>query len=501
MQAKNIFALIFAPLLSLIFGILSPLGESPEVNYTLAVAFLMAVWWVSEVVPIAVTSLLPVVLFPLLGIMNGKAVSATYFNHVIFLFLGGFLIALAMQKWNLHKRIALRILMFTGAGAGRILLGFMLATAFLSMWISNTATAMMLVPVVLSVIERLEASAEKARSARYSIGLLLGVAYSASIGGMATLVGTPPNLVFARIFAISFPAAPEISFAQWFAFALPLSLLFLLLLFLYLYLLFVRKQNLWGNFQPGNFRREYQQLGRMSYEEKAVAVVFALFALLLLFRAEINLGFATLPGWSELFPQPAYINDGTVAILLSVALFLIPARSAKGTKLIDWNLARQLPWRIVLLFGGGFALAAAFKESGLSQFLGESLVWVSHIHPFGVIVVIAFLMTFLTEMTSNTATSQIVLPVLAALAVSVEVNPLLFMIPATLSGSMAFMLPIATPPNAIVFGAGKIQMRDMIKAGVALNFIGVLLVSLGTYFFATYIFGIDLSHFPKWAIF
>lgn len=232
-------------LLIAIFGNLSP--GHPEVTYTMAVAVLMAMWWITEVVPLAITSLLPVVLFPLLGIMNGKDVSSTYFNHVIFLFIGGFIIALAMQKWDLHRRIALKILMVTGVSPGRILLGFMFASSFLSMWISNTATAMMMVPILISIIQKLEEIIGKKEIKRYSIGLLLGVAYSASIGGIATLVGTPPNLSFARIFQIMFPEAPEVSFASWFIFALPITIIFFIITWSYLYFLFRPKNKKWSN--------------------------------------------------------------------------------------------------------------------------------------------------------------------------------------------------------------------------------------------------------------
>jgi len=238
------------------FGNLDP--DHPEITYTLATALLMAIWWITEVVPLAVTSLIPVVLFPLLGVMNGKDVSSTYFNHVIFLFIGGFVVALAMQKWNLHKRIALKILIFTGISPGRILLGFMLATAFLSMWISNTATTMMMVPILISILLKLEEIIGKKNIKRYSIGLLLGVAYSASVGGIATLVGTPPNLSFARIFQIMFPEAPDISFATWFMFAFPVSAIFFIFLFIYLYLLFKPKNTNWDNIDRKAFKKQSQ---------------------------------------------------------------------------------------------------------------------------------------------------------------------------------------------------------------------------------------------------
>ncbi len=472
----------------------------PEVTYTLAIAALMAVWWITEVVPLAVTSLIPIVLFPLFGVMDGRDVSATYFNHVIFLFIGGFIVALAMQRWNLHKRIALKILMVTGVSPGRILMGFMLSTAFLSMWISNTATSMMMVPILISIIHKLEEIIGKAELKRYSIGLLLGVAYSASIGGISTLVGTPPNLSFARIFLIMFPAAPEVSFSGWFLFAFPITVVLLVLVWTYLHLLFRPTKNNWAATSIKDFRQQYETLGPFGHEERLVFILFLVLAFLWLSRSEIVLGSLVIPGWSSLFPYPDYFNDGTVAIFISLALFIIPARSQKNEKLMDWKTAKGIPWNIVLLFGGGFALASGFKESGLSVWFGEQLSFAGSYHPFIVILVICFMMTFLTELTSNTATTEMLLPILAGLSVSIDINPLLFMLPATLSGSMAFMLPVATPPNAIVFGTGRLQVMDMAKNGIILNLIGVIIITLATWFLATWLFDIDLQTMPAWAL-
>jgi len=472
--------------------------NNPKVTYTLAIALLMAIWWITEVVPLAITSLLPVVLFPLFGVMNGKDVSATYFNHVIFLFIGGFLIALAMQKWNLHKRIALKILMITGVSPGRILLGFMLATSFLSMWISNTATTMMMVPILISIIKKLEEIIGKKAISRYSIGLLLGVAYSASIGGIATLVGTPPNLSFARIFQIMFPGAPEISFAQWFLFAFPVSIIFFVIVWTYLYLLFKPKDKNWKNIHIDNFKEQYKKLGAISFEQSVVFIVFISLALMWLFRSDIVIGNFTLPGWSSLFSHPEYINDGTVAIFASIILFLIPSKTQKGKSIMDWETAKGIPWNIVLLFGGGFALASGFKESELSMWFGSQLSFVGNYHPIIIIATICFMMTFLTELTSNTATTEMLLPILAGLSVSIEINPLLFMLPATLSASMAFMLPVATPPNAIVFGSGRLRVMDMARNGIILNLIGVILITLSIWFLGRYIFDIDVMSLPEW---
>lgn len=459
----------------------------------------MAVWWISESVPLAVTSLLPVALFPLLGIMDGKDVSATYFNHVIFLFIGGFVIALAMQRWNLHRRIALKILLMTGVSPGRILLGFMVATAFLSMWISNTATTMMMIPILLSIISKLEELVGKQNVSRYVTGLLLGVAYSASIGGIATLVGTPPNLSFSRIFHIYFTEAPEISFARWFLFALPVSITVFAIAWSYLYLVFKPPGSQWAQVSKQTFRNQITEMGPMKYEEKVILVHFIMVALLWLFRSDIDLGNFTIPGWSGLFPDQNYINDGTVAIIVSIMLYVLPSGKNTSGRIMNWQSTEKLPWNIVLLFGGGFALASGFKESGLSGWFGEQLVWVADYNPILVIFTIAILMTFLTELTSNTATTEMILPILAGIAISTETNPLLFMIPATLSGSMAFMLPVATPPNAIVFGTNRLQVMQMARNGIILNIIGAIVITLMTYWLGSLVFDITPGVFPTWA--
>ncbi len=489
--ARGIISFVIVPAVILYVLLFVPLDPAnPHVTYTFCVALLMAVWWITEVVPLAVTSLLPVVLFPVFGIMDGKAVAATYFNDVIFLFMGGFLVALAMQRWNLHKRIALHILALTGVSPARILLGFMIASSFLSMWISNTATAMMMLPIAMSIIQQLESLATGKRAARFSIGLLLGIAYGSSIGGISTLVGTPPNLSFVRIFHICFPEAPEIPFSQWMLFALPTALILFSLTWIILYMLFRPEKDAWIGVGRMLITRQLQKLGKRSYEESVVLIVFVLLALLWLFRADLELGSYTLPGWAGILPYGTYLNDGSVAIATAVLLFIIPAGKGKGTTIMDWKTASALPWNILLLFGGGFALASGFKESGLSLWFGEQLTGVANLHPFIVILIICFIMTFLTELTSNTATTEMVLPILAGIAVTTQINPLLLMIPATISASMAFMLPVATPPNAIVFGTGKITMLQMARTGLILNIIGALVITAMMYFWGEFVFGI-----------
>ncbi len=496
---SKILPLILGPAISFLiifFGNLEP--GNPQITYTFAIALLMAIWWITEAIPLAATALLPVALFPLFGIVDGKIISTMYFNHLIFLFMGGFLMALAMEKWNLHRRIALKILILFGISPSRILFGFMFATAFLSMWMSNTATAMMMIPIAMSMIIKLEENLGKKKLGKYSIGLLLGIAYSASIGGITTLVGTPPNLSFARIISIIFPDIPEISFADWFFFALPISII--IFLFAWLLLAFIFKPKVkWGKLNRQDFKEEYHALGKAKPEEKIVLTLFITLAFLWIFRSGFSINGFTFPGWSFLFNFPSFINDGTVAIFIGVILFVIPSKTKKGDRLMDWKTANKIPWHIVLLFGGGFALAKGFVDSGLSIWFGNQLTGLANVHPLVLMLVIVAMMSFLTELTSNTATTEMILPILAGLAVSIKINPLLLMVPATLAGSLAFMLPVATPPNAIVFGTNHLKVKDMAFTGFWLNLGGIIIASLITYYWGSLIFNIDLGSFPEWA--
>jgi len=495
---KHLIGLLAGVLLALIilFGC-DLVPEHPEVTRTAAVAVLMATWWITEAIPIPATALLPVALFPLLGIMNGKAVAATYFNNIIFLFIGGFIMALAMERWNLHRRVALRIIVLIGTSPRRILLGFMVATAFLSMWISNTATTMMMVPIALAIIFKLREEHPGQAMKRFAAGLLIGIAYAASIGGIATLIGTPPNLAFSRIYAIQFPQAPEISFASWFIFGFPFAVVFLGLSWWLLSMLFIRGHR--ADADAAVFKAERARLGPMAYEEKLVLVLFVALALLWLLRQNIDLGSFTIPGWSNWFPESKFIDDGTIAIAVSLLLFVIPSKSRAGERLMNWETAVKLHWGIIILFGGGFALAAGFAESGLSSWVTQQLQILRGVPSIIVVGVTCTTLTFLTELTSNTATTQLSLPLLAALAAAIKVHPLLLMIPATLSASCAFMLPVATPPNAIVFGSGAVKMSDMMRAGILMNLTGIVLITVFMYAVGLAIFSISPSVVPAWA--
>lgn len=474
--------------------------EKPIITHMAAVAILMAVWWITEAIPLFATALLPMFLYPLLGIMESNATAPVYFNSTIFLFLGGFMIALTMEKWKLHRRIALFIIRLIGGGPDRIVLGFMIASAFLSMWISNTATAIMMVPIGLAIVFKMEEKFEIAATHKFTISLMLGIAYGCSMGGIATLVGTPPNLSFARIFQITFPQAEPIAFGTWFLMGLPISAVMIVVVWLILTKIFFRVQSSL-TIDRTIVNKEYNELGPMSFEEKSVLTIFSLTAILWVFRKKLIIGFVSIPGWSQLLPNPDLIDDATVAIFMAVLMFLIPTRT-KGTKystLMGPDVITKLPWNIVLLFGGGFALAKGFQVTGLSEFIGNNFSGLAGMPPIIMIIIICFGITFLTELTSNTATTEMVLPILASVAIAMETNPLLLMIPATLSASCAFMMPVATPPNAIVFGSGRIRISEMARVGIFINIIGVIIITVLFYLIGTVVFSIDPGVFPEWA--
>ena len=466
-----------------------------QLNTMAAIAVLMAVLWITEAIPLAVTSLIPLVLYPLTGILTGDEIAASYINSIIFLFLGGFLIAISMEEWGLHKRIALKLITLFGGSPNSIVIGFMITGAFLSMWISNTATALMLLPIALAIISKLEDQFSEKQLHNYSLIILLSIAYSCTLGGLATLVGTPPNLVFVQTLKILFPDAPDISFSSWMLLAVPLSIIMLFAVgFLLTRVLFRIDKNLKLD---GNFiKQEYFKLGKTSFEEKIVSIVFCITALLWIFRSNINFGILEIPGWSSFLPSSDYINDGTVAISMAFILFLIPAKNENRT-ILDNKAFIKVPWGIILLFGGGFALAKGFSSTGLSYFIGEQLSGLSMFSPIFIIIITAALISFLTELTSNTATTQMILPILASVSIAMKLNPLLLMITATLSASMAFMLPVATPPNTIIFASNRIKISEMAKTGFAINILGIIVVTLFVYFLAGYIF--DSNTFPFWA--
>ena len=461
------------PLTMLVFA---SFGDGLQTSRMAACAVMMSIFWVTEAIPLAATALIPLILFPVLGIASSKATASQYMNSTVFLLIGGFMIALAMQKWNLHKRIALNILGLFGGHPFHIVLGFILATAGLSMWISNTATTLMMLPIALAIIARYETFLSASQIHRFTLGLLLSIAYSASIGGMMTLVGTAPNLVFARFYQLINEEA--VGFAQWMMLALPVGLSLLLALLGIISILFLRGLPSSSDLKD-LIDDEKKQLGKICFAEKAVLVVFVLTAVLWITRKGIRIGDVIVQGWSDYLSFGKMIDDGSVAVAMATLLFFIPVKGGKEAKttLLDKDVFSELPWSIVLLFGGGFALAFGFSESGLSSYLAGQLQGLKSVSLPVLIFAVSAGMNLLTELTSNTATTQLVMPILLSTAKVIEVSPVWLMVPAVLSASCAFMLPVATPPNAIIFGSGKIKVYEMVKVGLLLNTIAILFIS------------------------
>lgn len=534
-------------LLMLLFVDLDP--NNPLVTRMAAIILLMAIWWITEAIPLSATALLPIVLFPLLGIMRGRELpagnridletatfaegfSATdfdiifpnvanqYMDWIILLFMGGFIVAVAVEKWNLHKRIALHTLRIIGGQPHRLVLGFMVATGFLSMWLSNTATALMMMPMGMSLVLLYEELNRKAvaeggeadpRAENFSLTLLLGIAYGASIGGFATLIGTPPNGVLITQMSQLFPDAPEITFSTWMLFALPMSFIYMLIAWVLL-TRFVFPLPASTPFSGKKFiQTEIRKLGTMSTEEKRVTGVFAAFAVLLITRKERLFGEdIDVFGWSYYLdnilrsigaePVGYMIDDGSVSIAVALMLFMIPASKAVGGRLMDWEDAKRVPWGILILFGGGLAIAKGFGASGLSDYvavlLGDLL---GDAEPLIIVMSTVAFITGLTEVASNTATISLSLPIMASLSQAIEAHPLLLMIPTTLAASCAFMLPVSTPPNAIVYGSGRIPIMKMVIAGIWLDILSVFLLTFFVYTLGHLTFDV-LGGFPDWAL-
>ncbi len=477
----------------LVLVLMPPVGglTRPAQNAA-AVAALMACFWIGEVVPIYATALFPIVLFPLLGVLGAKAVTTPYGDRVVFLMMGGFMLAEAMSKWGLHRRIALHAIRLSGTTPSAVILGFMAATGFLSMWMSNSATAVMMLPIAVSVARRLTGAAgeEELKSDDFSAALMLAIAYSASIGGIATLVGTPPNAILAGQVTAIFPQAPEIFFDQWMWLGLPIAAVMIVIAWLLLTRVVFRLRDLKLNVGRDIVRGELAKLGAATRGEKTVLAVFAVTAGLWIFR-EL---------WSRLLPAAASVDDSTIAVAAALALFLIPVDLKERKFALDWKAARQIPWGVLILFGGGFALAAGLQKSGFAEWTATHLASLHHLHPLVVIALICLLMTFLTEVTSNTAVATMMMPIMASTAVALRVHPFLLMVPAAISASCAFMLPAGTPPNAIVFGSGLVRLPQMARAGIWLNLIGAIVISLAVYYLAGHVFHADLSTLPAWAV-
>jgi len=457
--------------------------SEPEVA-TLAVTAWMAIWWITEVVPVGATSMIPLLAFPLLSVGTAKTVAASYFNPFIVLLMAGFMAALALERWGVHRRVALAILARVGSSPRRLILGMMIAAAVMSMWISNTATTLVMLPIAMALVSWGHET-EPDRSAevqRFGVALLLGLAYAASVGGLGTPIGTPPNLIAMGAYQEEF--GEPISFLEWMEFGIPTVIVMIPILWVALTRVLHKVPDDLNVGGATILAREREQQGRWSGDEISVALVFGLMALLWVTR-EIKVSKEEIYGWAPLLGLTGKVHDSTVAVFGALVLFAWPSTSRPGERLLDWPTALRIPWEVVLLFGGGIAIAGAFKTTGLSQTIADELgVLLSYPAPV-IILSIALVVTFLTEVTSNTATATVLMPVLAGMASDSEtIHPLMIMVPAVLSCSFAFMLPVATAPNAIVYGTDMVTIRQMARTGLWLNLTGaVVIMLLGVAFF------------------
>lgn len=450
-----------------------------------AIAVWVATWWLIEAVEMPITSLLPFVLIPVFGITDAKTIAAQYMDQVIFLFMGGFMLSYGLEKSNLHSRLALFILSKVGKRPHHVLGGIMFVAFFISMWMSNTATVMMLYAAVTAIVLKF-----KEHNTHYkAIGgsLMIGLAYAASIGGMATLVGTPTNMIFYSFYNNHFPQQHHLVFSTWFMVGFPIALL--LVLFTYFIISkHYKLQQLKFEFDSQYFKEQYKKLGNLSSDEKIVGLIFICTAFLWFSRSDLKIGSFEFKGWSNLFTHKEYVQDSTVAILMSLLLFFIPSKNTAHTQLLTWEDCKKLPLGIMLLFGSGFALAKGFELSGLSDLLANSLHVLLGKPMLLIIIGICVIITFISEFASNVASIQLALPILLALSVSLQLAPLGLMIPATLAASLGFMLPVATAPNTIAYGSGFIKVKDMYRIGLWVNLAGIILIAMICYFFSASVF-------------
>lgn len=476
MRLSGLFA---GPLMLAVFLLVPPPGGLGIEAWRVAgVAVFMAVWWITEAIPIPATALLPVLLFPLLGVGTVAEASTPFANPLIHLFLGGFIIALGMEKSMLHRRIALRVVSLAGPRPGFIIIGMMSATAFLSMWVSNTATAMMMLPIALSLIgmaDREEAAGNDGSKENFAVVMLLGLAYACNVGGIGTLVGTAPNALVAAYMLDNYGV--RIGFGQWMLIGVPIVVVSLPLIYLVLARVVfpLRMRRLPGG--AAVIGGELRAMGKTSRAEKSAGAVFVMTAVLWVLRPLIE---KQVPG----------INDTAIAIFGALCMFLLPANAGRGKFLLDWEDTKRLPWGVLILFGGGLSLADAITRTGLAGWIGAGLGGLGALPVIAIAACTLLLIVFLTEVTSNTATAAAFVPILASVAVTMGRDPLLLVIPAAIGVSCAFMLPVATPPNAIVFGSGMVSIPQMAKTGLILNFVMTIVITLVLYLLMGAVFGV-----------
>lgn len=480
------FGLFSGAALFIAMLVIPPLpGLSDAAWMTAAVAVLMAVWWVSEAIPIPATALLPIVLFPLLGVSSVGAATAPFANPIIYLFMGGFIIALAMEKSNLHKRIALNVIRVVGTKPHAIVMGFMISSAFISMWVSNTATALMMLPIALSVVHLVEDKNDmESKNLRYnfSLCLVLCIAYGCNIGGIGTLIGTPPNALMAGYMLENYNV--NISFASWMLIGVPLVVLSLPLVYLLLTkILFpIQLKEIPGGKEL--IETELRKAGQMSKAEKIVMWVFLFTAFMWIAPSLLR---EFIPATRDFIPV---ISDTVVAIFGAMLLFLIPVNFKRGEFALGWEDTQRLPWDILVLFGGGLALAAGISSTGLAEWMGDAMRGLDTWSSLGLMVASLTLIVFLTEITSNTATAAAFMPILASIALALGIDPLILVVPAAIGASCAFMLPVATPPNAIVYGSGYVTLPQMAKAGLWVNILMIVVITVLMYTMMGWVFGV-----------
>lgn len=484
MDSKKIGFVLGPVIFSLVRYVFVFDGLTDQANGVLASTLWIAIWWITEAIPIAATSLLPIILFPLTGALSLSETSSSFGHKYVFLYMGGFILALAIEKWCLHKRIALNIINIIGTDVRKIILGFMLATAFLSMWISNTATAVMMLPIGIAIIKQMKDLKATPEDENLIFGktLMLSIAYSASIGGMATLIGTPPNLVLTGIVQELYGV--EISFLKWFVFGLPISILLLFISWFYLTRLAFKFPDI--NFESGKIeiKKHLLELGKITYEEKIVLMVFII----------ASCSWITRTFFLNLF-LPS-LDDAMIALIAGLSLFMFSVKNNPSEKIMSWDDAVKLPWGILLLFGGGLAIAAGFQESGLATWIAKSMTNLNGYPIFIILLVVIVAVNFLTEITSNLATIAMLLPILAPTAIILDIHPYLLMVGATLAASCAFMLPVATPPNAVVFGSNYLKISDMVKVGFMMNIISIVIIILVVYFVLPLVWDFNAFKYP-----
>lgn len=471
---------LFTGILAFIIILLlpEPEGLSPQGKHAAAVVILMSIWWITEAIPVFATAFLPLALYPILEILPASKTAANYGHNYVLMMLGGFFLGKAIESQNLHKRIALVIINIFGISRQRIMLSMMIATAFLSMWIANVTAAVMMFPIAMSIVSKEEDVIAGKNKSTFATALMLGIAYSATLGGLGTLIGTPTNLIFIGILENLFPDAPPITFFAWLKIGLPLLIIFLPIFCFYL----IKYFRVSGDLSDSDavIKDELKAMGKTTPGEKRVIYVclFAIFGWV--FRENLIFGDFVITGWSELLGLDDFVHDSTVAIAAAILLFALPADKEK--RLLDWKQASQVPWGVVMIVGGGYAIAAGFQSTGLADWLGGQLAFISS-YPFIIVLVlvIGFVMIF-TEFNSNTATANILLPILASMAVAASMNPLLLMIPATVASSLGFMMPAGTGPNTVIFGSERVTVRDMVTCGVWLNLISMVLLTIMMYF-------------------